>query len=51
MTVYYNGKPIEVTADYNDDGSVKLFRGKDRTYLAAEVIYDGCPQTKYKIYK
>lgn len=47
MTVQYNGKDIEVEIVYNDDGSVKLFIGKDRNYLAGEVIYPGCPQNKY----
>ena len=46
MTVYFNGEPIEVTPQYDADGNLILFKGVDRNYALAEVIYDGCPQTK-----
>jgi hypothetical protein len=51
MTVYYNGQPIEVIPQYDEDDNLILFKGNDRNYNLGEVIYDGCPQTKYKTYK
>lgn len=47
MTVYYNGEPIKVTPEYDGDGNLILFKGKDRNYCLSEVTYDGCPQTKH----
>mgnify|MGYP003653532751 FL=1 len=51
MIVYYNGRPIKVTPQYDVDNNLILFKGDDKNYYPGEVIYDGCPQTKYKTYK
>jgi hypothetical protein len=50
MIIQYNGEDVEVTPEYNDDGSIKIFRSETRTYHAGAVIYPGCPQTKYDVY-
>lgn len=48
MTVIYNGKKIKVKAILNEDGSYKLFKGENKNYYPAEVLYDNCPQIKNK---